>query len=110
MQHANNASLPPCLGDTLAVGLDTALIRNAEMLHASVGQEAVMMSVAAGRYYGVNAVGARIWELLETPKTVAELCTQICEEFEVDFPTCELALLKFANVLVDNDVVRAAAA
>ena len=95
----------------MAITLDTLLSRNSDILHAPVGtEEAVMMSVEAGRYYGLNAVARRVWELLETPKTIAQLCSQLCEEFEVDPQTCETDVLKFAGDLVDNDVVHASAA
>jgi hypothetical protein len=90
----------------MSLGLDTVLRRNGEILHASVStEEAVMMSVAAGKYYGLNSVGARIWELLETPKSIAQLCAQIEDEFEVDAATCETTVLKFAGDLVDNGIV-----
>ena len=95
----------------MSIRLDTALSRNDDILHAAVGSdEAVMMSVTAGRYYGLNAVASRIWELLETPKTIAQLCAQICEEFEVDAQTCEVEVLKFVQDLVDNGVVHEVAA
>ncbi len=94
----------------MTFGLATTLSRNGDILHAPVGtEEAVMMSVGAGRYYGVNAVGARMWQLLETPKTIAQLCAQICEEFEVDAQTCEAAVLKFTHDLIDNGIVHASA-
>jgi hypothetical protein len=95
----------------MSVGLDTKLSRNDEILHASVGsEEVVMMSVPAGRYYGLNAVASRIWELLETPKTIAQVCAQISEEFEVDAQTCEAEVLKFVRDLLDNGIVHKAAA
>ena len=56
------------------------------------------------------AVASRVWELLETPKTIAQLCAQICEEFEVDMQTCEAEVLKFVQVLIDNGIVNEAAA
>jgi len=94
----------------MSIGLDTTLSRNGAILHASVGtKEAVMMSVATGRYYGVNAVGARIWELLETPKTIAQLCAQICEEFEVDMQDCQAAVLEFTGDLINDGIVHASA-
>jgi hypothetical protein len=95
----------------MSIALETTLSRNGDILHAPVGtEEAVMMSVTAGRYYGLNAVASRIWELLETPKTIAQLCAQICEEFEVDIQTCEAEVLKFVQDLIDNGIVHEAAA
>lgn len=90
----------------MSQGLNVRICRNDDILHAPVGaDEAVMMSVAGGNYYGVNSVGARIWELLETPMTVAQLCAQIREEFEVDAPTCEAEVSKFVADLVQNRIV-----
>jgi hypothetical protein len=99
------------MGSNMTIGLNATLSRNADILHAPVGtEEAVMMSIDAGKYYGVNAVGARLWELLETPKTIAQLCAQICEEFDVDAQTCETEVLKFIGELIDNGIVHEAGA
>jgi hypothetical protein len=95
----------------MLISPETKLLRNANILYAPVGtEEAVMMSVEAGRYYGLNAVGLRIWELLETPQTVAQLCAQICEEFEVEPGNCEAEVLKFSDHLMENGIVCEAAA
>jgi hypothetical protein len=95
----------------MLITLDTTLSRTDEMLYAPVGtEEGVMMNVTAGRYYGLSAVAARIWELLERPRTIAELSARLCEEFEVEAPTCEAEVLKFVNELIDNGIVHEAAA
>ena len=92
----------------MTIELETTLSRNSEVLHAPVGTgETLMMSNATGRYYGVNAVGRRIWELLETPTAVGQICTQLCAEFEVEQKVCEAAVLQFAEELVDNKIVHA---
>jgi hypothetical protein len=85
--------------------------RNDAILHAPVGtEETVMMSADAGKYYGLNAVASRVWELLESPKTVAQLRAQICEEFETDVQTCESDILKFVNEMINNGIVHVASA
>ena len=90
----------------MGCSLETLLRRNDDILHSPVGNdETVMMSIEKGRYYSLNDVGARIWELLETPRTVGELCQRICSEFDVDAPTCEVAVLNFSRDLVANDLV-----
>jgi hypothetical protein len=95
----------------MTIGLDTTLNRNGDILHAQVGtEEAVMMSIEAGRYYGLNAVARRVWELLEDPQTIAQLCARICTEFEVDAKTCEADVLKFVNELIANGIVHESAA
>jgi hypothetical protein len=110
-KNVNIVHLAPNLGGMMSITLDTTLSRTGEILYAPVGtEEAVMMSVVAGRYYGLNAVGTRIWDLLERPMTIAELCAQLCEEFEVEAQTCEAEVLKFVNELIANGIVHEAAA
>jgi hypothetical protein len=78
-----------------------------DILYAPVSTgELVMLSVGAGRYYGLNSVGARIWELLETPMTVAQICDRLCEEYKVEAQECETEVLRFANELVYNGIVQ----
>jgi len=97
---------PGLAGSIMSIGVDTTLSRKGDILHAPVGiEESVMLSPETGRYYGLNSVGSRIWELLETPKTVAQLCGELCEEFEVDSQTCEGEVLKFVQDLMDNGII-----
>lgn len=92
----------------MAVGLDTILSRSTDILHAPVGDDrAVMMSVQAGQYFGLDAVGARVWELLESPKSISQLCAELCEEFEVEPQTCQAQILEFAADLVGQGIVHA---
>ena len=87
---------------------DTVLAPAGENHHASIDEnQAVLMSVDAGRYFGLNAVGTRVWELLlERPRTIVDLSKTICDEFEVERPACQADITMFAQSLVDAGLVR----
>lgn len=68
-------------------GSDT-VVRNEGLLAAEVDGELVAMSVENGVVYGLNAVGARVWALIEEPRTIDSLCAQLMGEFEVDAEVC----------------------
>ena len=53
-----------------------------DVVYTRVSEGAVLLSTAEEVYYGLNPVGARVWELLEAGRSVAEICGQIGEEFE----------------------------
>jgi Coenzyme PQQ synthesis protein D (PqqD) len=106
-----NSILYGTVGDkTMTISLETTLRRSGDdILCAPVSTgELVMLSVSAGRYYGLNSVGARIWELLETPMTVAQICARLCEEYNVEAQECETEVLKFANEMVHNGIAHGA--
>lgn len=79
--------------------------RSADWLTARVGDELMMMSASHGEYIGLSAVGARIWELLETPRSVDALCAQLQQEFEVGPETCRADVERFIGDLVRHAAV-----
>jgi hypothetical protein len=87
---------------------DTLLAPSGEIFHAPISDdEGVLMSGELGRYFGLNAVGLRVWELLvERPRTIAGLSEAICEEFDVAPPACQADVTAFVQSLIDNGVLR----
>jgi Coenzyme PQQ synthesis protein D (PqqD) len=79
--------------------------RQGEWLSAKVGDELVMMSVDRGDYLGLTEIGARIWELIEVPREVEELCGKLQEEFDVSAETCRMDVEAFLNELVKHDAI-----
>ncbi|MDS4022951.1 MAG: lasso peptide biosynthesis PqqD family chaperone [Candidatus Competibacter sp.] len=83
----------------------TRFARNPDLVAAEVDGETVMMSIDKGEYYGLNAVGSRIWELLESPNSINALCDQLIEEFDVDAEQCRTEVLTFAGELLEQGVI-----
>jgi hypothetical protein len=87
---------------------ETPLRRSLETYYAPVGtDQGVILNINANRYHSLNTVGARIWELLETPQTAGELCSHLLEEFEVDAATCQAVVLEFASHLLERGIIHA---
>jgi Coenzyme PQQ synthesis protein D (PqqD) len=62
-----------------------------------MGDEAVVLDLNSGTYYGLDDLGARIWTLIEQPVSLATLREAIMSEYEVDAETCERDLVAFLN-------------
>lgn len=45
--------------------------------------ETVLLNLESGIYYGLDAVGTRVWRLLARGLTVAEVCAALVEEYDV---------------------------
>ena len=64
-----------------------------EVLARQVGGETVMLDLAKGAYFGLDPVGARMWQLLAGGKTLVEVCDAIVEEYDVSRDAVEQDLL-----------------
>jgi hypothetical protein len=64
-----------------------------------------MMSVDKGDYVGLSEVGARIWELIDTPQELETLCSKLQEEFDVSNETCRADVEAFLKELVKHGAI-----
>jgi hypothetical protein len=57
-------------------------------LFARVGGEIVILDEEEGAYYGFQGVGARVWELLQEPRSVDEIVAALMREYDVEDSRC----------------------
>ncbi|MGZ9098241.1 MAG: PqqD family peptide modification chaperone [Brevundimonas sp.] len=69
------------------------ITRSGDLLTTEVDGELLAMSIENGACYGLNRIGSRIWQLVEQPCTVDNLCARLVEEFEVDAEICRTEVL-----------------
>jgi Coenzyme PQQ synthesis protein D (PqqD) len=79
--------------------------RQSEWLTAKVGDELVMMSTETGNYVGLTDVGARIWELLETPQELGCLFSKLLQEFDVSAEACRTDVDAFIVELAKHGAI-----
>lgn len=63
-------------------------VKNNQTISGRLQDELVMMDLERGKYFSLNPVASRIWDLLENPLTLDELCSLLMEEYEVDAEQC----------------------
>ncbi|NJM99253.1 MAG: PqqD family protein [Phormidesmis sp. RL_2_1] len=69
--------------------------------------EAVILNLDAGIYYGLNEVGARIWELItQRSRSFADLHSSIMAEYEVSSEVCKQDLVEVLLALRDAGLVK----
>jgi hypothetical protein len=78
----------------------TVIVRSGAPLTAKIDDEVVMLDTRQSSYFGLDATGSAIWELLDEPRAVEELCAQLVERYEVDADTCLRDVLPFLDELV----------
>ena len=76
-----------------------------DVMAANVDDELVMLRMESNGYFGLDAIGRRIWEMLEEPRTVASICSTLLDEYDVDAAACEADVLYFLAELEKHGVV-----
>ena len=81
------------------------VVATKDQVSCDLAGEAAILDITSGIYYGLNAVGARIWNLIQTPKTVDEVCQTIVQEYDVEAERCTPDILALLAELVAKGLV-----
>lgn len=76
-----------------------------DQVFSNLDEEVAILGLKKGVYYGLNPVGARIWNLIQEPRTVAEVRDAILEEYEVELDRCERDLLALLENLAAEGLI-----
>lgn len=72
-----------------------------------VGDETVLLQIKSGTYYGMDAIGTRIWAGLNEGRLPADVCRDIAAEYEAPLDTVEGDARRFLEDLKANDIIQA---
>lgn len=65
------------------IDLDTHVSASEHQVSSVVDEEQVILNLENGTYYGLDGVGARVWQLVQEPRSVSAICEVLLAEFEV---------------------------
>jgi hypothetical protein len=72
--------------------LDASVVATERQLSTALGDEVIILGLDDSMYYGLSETGVRIWELVQTARTVREILATLVAEYEVDRPRVETDL------------------
>ena len=75
------------------------------MLIRFLDQESVLLNLDTERYFGLDSVGTRMWQLVTSAPTIDAAYLQLLEEFDVDPETLRSNLAEFLGHLVKNGLI-----
>jgi hypothetical protein len=87
------------------ISLKTVVVASKDNVSCSLGEEAAILHMRSGVYYGLDPVGARIWKLLDQPRSVEDLRSVILDEYDVEPAKCERDLLGLLEKLREEGLI-----
>jgi hypothetical protein len=79
--------------------------RNPRILVQHVSEQTVLLHPIDGRYFALDDVGSRVWELCDGSLTVAEIAARIHEEFDAPIGVIESDVLELVREFCDEELV-----
>jgi hypothetical protein len=79
-----------------------------QVMARDLGNDVVILDLASGTYFGLDTVGARIWNYMGEGKTLTEICDKLTEEFDVSREQLERDILNLAEDLETKRLITVA--
>lgn len=79
--------------------------RGTDFVATKVGEQTMMMSISAGKYFAVAETAQQIWDMLDQPRSIREIVTSLRSEYNVSEATCLEQVTRFADDLLANGLV-----
>jgi Coenzyme PQQ synthesis protein D (PqqD) len=70
-----------------------------------LGDEAAILNLKNTVYYGLDPVGARVWDLVQQARSVGEIRDALLDEYEVQPEQCERDLLELLKQLREQGLI-----
>ena len=74
--------------------------RNAKTISGRLHDELIMMDIEQGKYFSLNPVATRIWDLLAEPATIEEICSVLTEEYDVSDEQCGTEVSEYLDQMI----------
>ena len=71
---------------------DSVVTVSSRQISSAMGAEQAILQLDSGKYFGLNPVGARVWQLAGQPRKFAEILATLLAEYEVPAERCRADL------------------
>ncbi|KJS08344.1 MAG: coenzyme PQQ biosynthesis protein PqqD [Gammaproteobacteria bacterium BRH_c0] len=76
-----------------------------DALFQEISGEGVILDLASSSYFGLDGVGVRLWQLLQSDSNLEAACQQLINEYEVDLEQLREDILTLVGQLSEAGLV-----
>jgi hypothetical protein len=93
----------------IPLSMASTVVRSGSCLAAKVSDELILMDAEQGNYFGLDPICAAIWERLEGPVTLSDLCAALGREYDADAETIARDVMRLMERMIEACLVQVTA-
>jgi|SRR5690242_9710708 len=72
------------MSSSIRLNDSSLLVAASDQVSCDIGSQMAILNLKSGIYYGLDSVGCRVWELVQSPKRLGEIAGALLAEYEVE--------------------------
>jgi Coenzyme PQQ synthesis protein D (PqqD) len=89
----------------MPIELSTVVKQSKHQVSCNLNDEVAILNLKSTLYFGLDEVGAYIWQALSEPRAVSELCKAVLDRFDVDEARCRTDVIEFLTKLGEAGLI-----
>ena len=89
----------------MKIELATIVKQSTEQVSCNLNGEIAILNLKSTLYFGLDEVGACIWEAMGVPRKVSDVCKRVLERFDVGEEQCQADVLEFVGRLDEAGLI-----
>ena len=85
----------------------TRFRKSEHQVSCNLDNEVAILDLKASLYFGLNDVGAHIWQFLDEPRSVDVICRSVAEQFDIGPAACHADVSKFLSDMQQAGLIEA---
>lgn len=91
---------------TIPLSKQSMVVATGQQIFSELDREAIILDMPSGIYYGLNAVGKSIWQLIQEPHSISEIVTSLRTDYPTVSPqTCEQDVIELLTDLQSHNLI-----
>ena len=88
------------------ISINSIVVVEDDVVSCDLDGEAAILNLKDGIYFGLDPVGAKIWNLIQKPMNLEEIIEIILDEYDVDKNRCKNDIFELIRRLLENGLVK----
>lgn len=88
------------------ININSIVIRHEGINSTDLQGEKVMMDLNQGKYFALNKVGSRIWDITNNKISVGDIINILMKEYDIDEKRCNEEVIGFIGRMNDAKIIR----
>ena len=85
--------------------MNAVVSRGQNMICTETDDGVVILDIESGKFFQLNRTASRVWNLLEQPIPMPDLCNRLERDFAVDSQTCAEDVSSFISQLAESGLI-----
>jgi hypothetical protein len=87
------------------LSVQSIVVAAADQVSCDLGGEAAILNIKNGVYYGLDPIGAQVWNLIQKPHRVAEIREAVVRDYDVEPERCERDVIALLESLLAEGLI-----